>query len=105
LEFPEALRAGAAQIPSADFKWQAGVPSDLRTQFSRETCNGCHGGETKTLPFQHIAPALEGQAGTRLSHFLHDGSGKTDELARRERLLRELLTTNCDATPSPYPQR
>lgn len=102
---PPPLRAGAAHTSRATFTWAVpGVDESLRNAFSRQTCNGCHGGDTATLPFQHIAPGSSLTASPRLSRFLSDPGAPSDELRRRQRRLEELLASSCpDATSaSPY---
>jgi hypothetical protein len=103
LVFSPELQAGAAPIPHADFKWQSTrLDESLRSAFSRGTCNGCHGGESEALPFQHVAPDPQASDRTRLSRFLDDPDGGPDELGRREQLLLESLTTDCEASAAPY---
>lgn len=105
VSLPEALQGAAARTPRAGFTWAVpGVEESLRTAFSRQTCNGCHGGDTPALPFQHIAadPSLDGPA--LLSRFLSDPASPMDELRRRQRHLEQLLASKCadDAGTSPY---
>lgn len=99
---PEAMQGGAARTPRAGFSWAVpGVDDSLRTAFSRQTCNGCHGGDTATLPFQHIAADPSRDAPARLSRFLSDPSGPTDELRRRQRRFEALLASECANDPTP----
>jgi hypothetical protein len=63
------ILAGSAKAPTPSFKWNApGIPEDLRLKFSRNTCNGCHTGDTGTF-FLHIGPGAAGEP-ARLSKFL-----------------------------------
>ncbi|MBV8780330.1 MAG: hypothetical protein JO353_02930 [Phycisphaerae bacterium] len=89
-----------------------GTVSDLRSTFSLQTCNACHGGETNTSSFLHVAPAAFGQT-ARLSNFLTGvapngtgtftvndpaGSGTVrayNDLLRRETFLEQLLAQPC----------
>jgi hypothetical protein len=97
---PVELRAGAAQIPEPGFTWKIpGIDVTLGRAFSQQTCNGCHGGDTSALPFQHIAPSRNGGA-ARLSRFLRDADAPTDELRRRADVYAGLLQAECDA-PTP----
>jgi hypothetical protein len=103
---PEELRAGAAEISSADFSWRVlGVNDGLRQAFSVQTCNGCHGGDTATLPFRHIAADASPNRPARLSRFLYDPEASGDELRRRQERLDVLSGSVCDpAEPAPgYP--
>jgi hypothetical protein len=93
---PAALQAGAAEVGSADFSWSVpGADETLREAFSRQTCNGCHGGDSQTLPFQHVAPAFTADGPARLSRFLYDPEAEEDELGRRAFRLEELAATEC----------
>jgi len=93
---PESLRAGAAQIDAPDFSWPVlGVSERLRHAFSLQTCNGCHGGDTASLPFRHIGPGSSWTAPAALSRFLYDPDADTDELRRRAGLLETLAATEC----------
>jgi hypothetical protein len=93
---PESLRAGAAQIDTPDFSWPVlGVSERLRHAFSLQTCNGCHGGDTASLPFRHIGPGWSSTAPAALSRFLYDPGAGTDELRRRSGLLETLAATDC----------
>jgi hypothetical protein len=95
---PEDLRAGAAQIDAPDFSWSVlGVSERLRRAFSVQTCNGCHGGDTATLPFRHIGAGSSLDAPARLSRFLYDPDAATDELRRRSGVLDALSATECAA--------
>ncbi len=97
---PEGLRAGAASIDTADFSWSVlGVSERLRRAFSVQTCNGCHGGDTATLPFRHIGPGLSLDSPARVSRFLYDPDATSDELRRRSGVLDTLTATACD-TPA-----
>jgi len=74
-----------------------GVSEGLRRAFSRETCNGCHGGDTATLPFQHLVADPELRRPARLSRFLYDPEANSDELRRRAARLKELAASECAA--------
>jgi hypothetical protein len=76
----EACLASSALPPSEDatptqatLVWNApGLEPrllDARHLFSLTTCNGCHGGETKTSEFLHVAPRDVGERSV-LSGFL-----------------------------------
>jgi hypothetical protein len=101
---PEALRGATAQVAQASFTWAVpSVDDSLRRAFSRQTCNGCHGGDAAALPFQHIAPDPIPGRPARLSRFLRDPSAPSDELRRRARALEALLVTRCDGSDEePY---
>jgi hypothetical protein len=94
---PEELRAGAASIATPDFSWSVlGVSERLRRAFSMQTCNGCHGGDTATLPFGHISAGLSLDSPARVSRFLYDPDATSDELRRRSGVLDALTATACD---------
>jgi len=66
LRFPalaDPFRGGASTVPFPGFFWNApGFPTNLaeierRHEFSLNTCNGCHAGETNTF-FTHIKPGV-----------------------------------------------
>lgn len=93
---PEPLRAGAASIDSADFSWDVlGVSERLRRNFSLQTCNGCHGGDTASLPFRHIGAGASFDEPARLSRFLYDPDAPSDELRRRLDIVDALGSTEC----------
>jgi hypothetical protein len=101
---PSSFQAGAASIPNADFRWASpSLDESLRRSFSMGTCNGCHGGESRSfgLRFQHLAPpdaAYYGDATngeTRVSEWL------TEDLARREKSVASALCSTCqDRAPT-----
>ena len=98
---PEPLRAGAAQIESPDFSWNVlGVSERLRQAFSLQTCNGCHGGDTASLPFRHIGPGSSPAAPARMSRFLYDPEAPSDELRRRLDVVDALGSTECAPSSS-----
>jgi hypothetical protein len=98
---PEPLRAGAASIDTPDFSWNVlGVSERLRRAFSLQTCNGCHGGDTASLPFRHISPGESLGEPARLSRFLYDPDEPSDELRRRLDIVDALGETDC-APPEP----
>jgi hypothetical protein len=93
---PEPLRAGAASIDGPDFSWDVlGVSERLRRNFSLQTCNGCHGGDTASLPFRHIGPGASFDEPASLSRFLHDPDAPSDELRRRLDIVDALSSTEC----------
>ena len=99
---PSAMRAGAAPIASASFRWNVtGAKSSLAETFSAGTCNGCHGGDTPALPFQHLAGGGDyyGQddGSTRVSPYL------SSELGRRSDSMNNALCSSCDGgSGTPY---
>lgn len=64
------LLGGSCTVPDTQFHWETGGVGtrDIRTVFSRGTCNGCHAGETQTR-FCHIRPRDAGKA-SEISDFL-----------------------------------
>lgn len=93
---PESLRAGSAVVETADFSWNVlGVSERLRRAFSVQTCNGCHGGDTASLPFRHIGPGASLEDPAELSRFLYDPGAPTDELRRRAAAFDTLSLTEC----------
>jgi hypothetical protein len=93
---PSSLRAGAAAIEAPDFSWNVlGVSERLRRAFSVQTCNGCHGGDTASLPFRHIGPGATLREPAELSRFLYDPAAPSDELRRRSAVLDTLSATEC----------
>jgi hypothetical protein len=101
VSLPVNLRAGAAAIDTADFSWTVlGVSERSRRAFSQQTCNGCHGGDTASLPFRHVGPGSSSSQPARLSRFLYDPSADSDELRRRSSVLDALSATECES-PKP----
>jgi hypothetical protein len=99
---PESLRAGAAVIDTPDFSWSVlGVSERLRRAFSVQTCNGCHGGDTASLPFRHIGPSVSLRDPALLSRFLYDPDAPTDELRRRSAALETLSAAECAPAAAP----
>jgi len=105
LKFPtiaNPFRGGSSIVPNPFFVWnEAGIlPRQLRHEFSLNTCNGCHAGETNTF-FTHIHP---GSIPVGLSGFL-TGISVTDpdgapvrtfnDLARRATDLDSLINSSC----------
>lgn len=82
---PAHFLGGSAPLPNEGFSWlrNQGWEEALRIGVSKNTCNGCHGGDTKTR-FTHINPRENG-AKSKISDFL-----KTD-LIRRQEFLRRAL--------------
>ncbi len=111
------FRGGASQH-SLDFKWDGPQPPncgaintpEARHIVSRDTCNGCHGGETSTV-FKHVEPRQPNQVST-LSAFLTGSGPLTDicglthtfgDIERRRVDLCQLLAKSCtqiDAEPA-----
>lgn len=86
---PPALTGGMAE---AGFKWQMpGVDEALRKAFAKETCNGCHQGETQSIDTHfHISPKRAGV--DKLSPFVNNPADPSaDDLARREQSMRRGL--------------
>ena len=102
LEFEgQPFLAGSAPIPNAAFIWNApGLEcSEERQQFSLNTCNGCHAGETST-PFFHVAPRSSGTE-SALSQFLTGRSltrdrSCPDDVEPVEREFADLERRACD---------
>jgi len=94
---PDELQAGAAPLATPDFRWRVlGVSESLSHAFSVRTCNGCHGGDTRALPFQHIMPIEAPGIAARVSRFLYDPEAPSDELRRRGEALDALAQTACE---------
>jgi hypothetical protein len=87
--------------------------NEARHQFSLNTCNGCHGGETRTSGFLHIAPRVLGQTAV-LSQFLSNPNNigtpdpvdpntvrVFDDLARRRTDFRRVLCNPPTALADP----
>lgn len=97
VDLPEDMQAGAAQLVTPDFSWRVlGVSESLRQAFSIQTCNGCHGGDSRALPFQHITPLDSAGISARVSRFLYDPAAPTDELRRRAERLEALVHGTCE---------
>ena len=93
---PDEMRAGASSIPSAGFRWPLlGVSEGLRQAFNLQTCNGCHGGASATLPFQHVAAPADWSSPAQLSRFLYDPDADSDELERRSDVQYRLSAASC----------
>lgn len=88
LKFEGKSFAGASSnVPNAQFTWAVpNVSSALASSFSRQTCNGCHAGDTGTR-FLHVGPNEGGPA--QLSSFVTNV-----EIPRRMAVLEEVL--DCD---------
>lgn len=81
--------AGAALTPGGFFWSAPGITNpEARFQFSINTCNGCHAGETQT-PFLHVFPRGPGQV-ANLSGFL-TGINVRDPVSGQNRTLNDLL--------------
>ncbi len=96
----------SSEAPTPAFFWNsAGITSNqARHEFSLDTCNGCHAGETNTL-FTHIKPGVIPVTGAALSGFM-TGINVTDpvdnttvrtfnDLQRRATDLDGLLNSSC----------
>lgn len=113
LEFPSGhpFLAGAAPVPSASFFWDGPatppgpdiVPADKRFEFSFNTCNGCHAGETQT-GFTHIKPRSPGVAAALSAFFsgvtVADPADTTptrtfEDMKRRQIDLAKLVDSPC----------
>jgi hypothetical protein len=82
------FRGPTAAMPGG-FRWTpSSVPEAVRRQFSLNTCNGCHSGETGT-PFLHVNPRPAG-APTFLSAFTQN-----DLLARKQLVEERVIEANC----------
>jgi len=110
LSFQNLPFRGGASPHSLDFNWDGPQPPncgaintpEARHIVSRDTCNGCHGGETGTF-FKHVEPRQPNQAST-LSAFLTGTGPLTDicglkhtfgDIERRRVDLCQLLAKNC----------
>jgi cysteine-rich repeat protein len=75
--------------------WLApGVDGELRHQFARNTCNGCHAVEETRAAFMHIEPSIFGDE-AELSPFL-TGVAVVDPVSRQLRWFNELGRRNAD---------
>jgi hypothetical protein len=85
---------GSAPLPNEGFSWlrNLGWEESLRLGVSKNTCNGCHGGDTNTR-FTHIAPRENG-ARSKISDFLNT------ELIRRQEYLRRALCGTKNSSPA-----
>ncbi|WP_147444149.1 MULTISPECIES: Ig-like domain-containing protein [Corallococcus] len=72
----QVFQAGSAITPFFFFFNASGVNPEARHQFSVNTCNGCHAGETRTV-FLHVGPRAAGQQAF-LSPFLDNPSPTPD---------------------------
>lgn len=80
-KLPDFFLAPSAFVPSESFVWlpQVDVSDPVRRAFGRNTCNGCHAGETESR-FTHVFPRRRGNP-SLISDFL------TEELKKRSFLL------------------
>jgi hypothetical protein len=97
------FKGGASEAPSSLFAWdEVGIsPRQARHEFSLNTCNGCHAGETAT-GFTHVKP---GSIPASLSGFMTginvadpaDGAPTRhfNDLARRANDLDALVNSSC----------
>ena len=110
LSFQNQAFRGGASTHSLDFNWDGPQPPncgaintpEARHIVSRETCNGCHGGETGTV-FKHVEPRQPNQVAA-LSAFLTGSGPITDicglthtfgDIERRRIDLCQLLAKSC----------
>jgi hypothetical protein len=119
---PPEMQTLTLGFPRARFRWLAGGDPKLSQQFSRNTCNGCHGGDRpeESMDFQIVAPVpppvvayygpdngRDGGApkprppltshGVQVSRYLLDPDHRhDDELARRGRIQEEILEVRCN---------
>ncbi|MEP7009003.1 MAG: hypothetical protein ABJC13_01645 [Acidobacteriota bacterium] len=118
LTFQNTPFRGGASRHSLDFNWDGPQPPncgaintpEARHIVSRDTCNGCHGGETGTI-FKHVEPRQPNQV-SALSAFLTGTGPLTDicglkhtfgDIERRRVDLCQLLAKSCtqiDAEPA-----
>ncbi|WP_205525583.1 Ig-like domain-containing protein [Pyxidicoccus trucidator] len=85
---------GSALTPFFFF-WDApGVDSEARHQFSLNTCNGCHAGETQTV-FLHVGPRSPGQTAF-LSPFMVSTAPIPDPLTGAPRVFNDLGRRTVD---------
>ncbi len=72
------------------------VAPEVRTEFDRGTCAGCHAHDGTDGGF-HVSPFVLGRAG--VSPFLFDPGADDDELRRRDREQRAVLCPDASASP------
>lgn len=102
LDLPSELLALVTDIPSAGFTWNIpGLSEGTRAAVSRATCNGCHGGDTQSLPFRHVAALDDPAKPAQLSRFLYDPDGLGDELGRRHDRLFDWAEVVCGELSPP----
>ncbi len=66
------FKAGSTIVPTETFVWNApGVAASTLEQFSINTCNGCHAGNTGTR-FLHVVPRFDPTQPASLSNFVID---------------------------------
>jgi len=101
---PQHLRAGASpEVGAWAFRKQGAVDESLRHAFARQTCNGCHSGETFSAQgFFHVSPFGRIDAGSngtdRLSPFMIE-----TELPRRLAGLAALMGVKVPMADPPAP--
>jgi hypothetical protein len=113
LTYPAGMkfRAGSMLYDAFSF-WTVGpgIADTTRHQFSLNTCNGCHSGETET-DFRHVGLALFGEqaplSGFLTGIFANDpvgpGTNFFDDLERRAVDMDSLLQTSCFLVPLDLP--
>ncbi len=111
LSFQNLPLRGGASPHSLNFNWDGPQPPncgaittpEARHIVSRDTCNGCHGGETNTF-FKHVEPRQPNQVAA-LSAFLTGSGPLTDicglkhtfgDIERRRVDLCQLLAKSCE---------
>jgi len=88
--------AAAADVPTNSFTWNVpGVSATLKQQFSLQTCNGCHAGDTGTN-FLHVGPGQANGGAAQLSNFVVN-----TEMPRRTLELKQVLGCVPGAATSP----
>ena len=73
----------------------AKVADEGHKKFMAAGCNGCHGGASATLPFQHVAAPADWSSPAQLSRFLYDPDADSDELERRSDVQYRLSAASC----------
>jgi len=100
---------GVSNTPSPGFQWNVDsdrVPEPVRFQFSRNTCNGCHGGDGPGRSFVHIRNVRDANQRNVLSPFLLEpqqipGGGTHDEMEGRRVLLAALDADQSEVRLTP----
>ena len=83
---PGKFSSGSGFLLDDTFSWfarNANLDSELKREFAKNTCSGCHGRTTRTS-FLHIAPRIDSEESRRSTHVEED-------LVERKRLLEEFL--------------
>ncbi len=84
-QLPKNFLSGAAPVPDESYSWltTSELTEPLRKQFSLNTCNGCHSGDTLTR-FLHVEPRRSGSEPI-ISDYLNS------DLERRAAFVKQLL--------------